>query len=157
MLVAVERERGPAREDDIKLVVTVLLAVLLDDPLSGLVGRVRIDAERPDVEVPSHRAPVQTLLPGDWERLQVVDPRHRVSRLRHVCLLSSSSTTGSTRSAPSTRSSRFSFPAHVLKDASRSPSKPSLPRRSRSSSASASSTSSHSSGGVLPKIAWCMP
>jgi hypothetical protein len=118
-LLAVDRERGPAGEDAVELLVPaherLRLGVLGDDRLS-LVARVRVDPEAADVEVladrASARAARQRVL---FDLVQVRDDEaHRVR--------SSSSTTGSMRSTPSTRSSRFSFPAQALNASSRSPS-----------------------------------
>src|SRR5438093_7489922 len=119
-----------------------LLAVLLDDAVACLLGGVCVHTEGADVEVAPDRPPVQTLV-VDGVGLQLVDSGDGVRLFGHVCLLSSSRTTGSIRFTPSTRSSRFSFPAQLKNASPRSPSYPSLPRRSRSSAASSASTSSH--------------
>ena len=56
-LLAVERERGLARDDDVGLLVPErLLGVLLDDVVAGA-RRVRVDAERVDAERPPDRLP----------------------------------------------------------------------------------------------------
>src|SRR4029079_19629478 len=154
VLLALDVERRPAGDDDVELLSAVLLAMLFDDALAGFRSGVGVDAEGADVELPSDRPPGQALLALDREGLQLADV-HDPSA--HVCLLSSSSTTGSMRSTPSTRSSRFSFADQVKKASPSSPSKPRRASRSRSSAASSSSTSSQSLSGVLPKIARWSP
>ena len=64
VLFALERERRPAGEDDVELVVSVLLAVLLDDALPRFNRGVGVGAERADAEVPPDGPPRQALLAG---------------------------------------------------------------------------------------------
>src|SRR5262249_29420493 len=116
----VEHEARVPADHDVQLFVPVLLlAVLLDQALSGLLRGVGGHAERLDAEVAADREPCEAVLALDREALELVDPGDVVA---HVCLLSSSSTTGSTCSTPSRRSSRFSLPAQVKNASPRSPS-----------------------------------
>src|SRR5262249_32928813 len=87
------------------LVPVGLFGVLLDDPVADLLGRVRVDPERPDAKPPADRPPLEPV--GDWKAVQLVQGRHGGGHRAR----SSSSTTGSIRSTPSTRASRFSCPA----------------------------------------------
>ena len=114
-------ERRPPAGDEVELLMTVALEVLLDDPVAGLLSRVRVDAKRGDSEASAHRPPDEALsLDTDWKTIELVEVRDLVGLLRHVLLRSASRTTGSICSAPSTRSSRFSFPAHCVKASSSS-------------------------------------
>src|SRR5207244_10385273 len=72
VLFALERERRPAGEDDVELVVSVLLAVLLDDALPRFYRGVGVGAERADAEMPPDGPPRQALLAGDGKRLGLV-------------------------------------------------------------------------------------
>ena len=120
--LAVERERRVAADDDVQLLVPagaaagLRLVVLLDDLVADALARVGVDAERADAEPAPHRMPDEAL--GDRDRVELVDvggfPAGAHRRR------SSSSTTGSIRSTPSTRSSRFSVPAHSTNARSRS-------------------------------------
>src|SRR5262249_45144247 len=143
--VSVQREGRVARHDDVHLLVAeLLLGVLLDDPVADLLGRVGVDPEGGDTEPASDRPPLQPF--HDRNAVELVEARDAAGNV----LRSASSTTGSIRSTPFTRSSRFSLPAQRRRAPSRSPSKPSLLRRSESSVARSASTSIHSCAGVLP-------
>ena len=119
-LLAVDGEGRVPGDDDVELLlpaVPVQLVVLLDDD-ARRDGDVRVDAERADVEEVANEVPVVAMV-----RPQALDVRELGDcvGLAHRAR-SSSSTTGSTRRTPSTRSSRFSFPAQLVKASSRSPS-----------------------------------
>ena len=152
-LVVAERERRPAAQDDVHLLVAVLLVVLLDHALARL-RRVRVGAERGDPEPPAHRPPDE-LAVVDRQLLQLVHVRDLVA-LAHPASLSASSTTGSIRSIPSTRSSRFSVPAQAAQRLGQFPVVAEL-GEPLGQLGRASSTASHSSRGVLPKSAWWIP
>src|SRR5207302_10553107 len=105
-LLAAEREPGPAADDHVQLLVAdSLLGVLLDDPVADLLGRVGVDAEGADPEPPPDRTPLEPL--HDRDAVELVEMGNLV---RHAPR-NASSTTGSSRSTPSTRSSGFSLPA----------------------------------------------
>jgi hypothetical protein len=120
LVVAEDEPRPPAR-DEVQLLVTVLLVVLLDDALVTLLGRVGIRPERLYPEPPADGAPEQPLV-VDRVAVELVQMRDFVCLLAQVRLLRASRTTGSICSIPSTRSSRFSFPVQVVKASSSSPS-----------------------------------
>ena len=98
--------------------VAVRLVVLVDDDVARLPRRIGVRTEGGDPEAPPHRMPVEPVTrprPGDLlERRDLPAASHRDR--------SSSSTTGSIDSAPSTRSSRFSFPAQRANASASSPS-----------------------------------
>src|SRR5262249_28768896 len=147
---AVEMECRVSADDDVHLLVTqLLLGVLLDDLSARARRGVRVHPEGGETEAPPDRAPFEPALP-DRNPVEVVEPGDLVTLAHALAFRRASSTTGSMRSIPSTRSSRFSFPAQSLNARARSPSKPSFPSRDRSSSASSASTSTQSSSGVTP-------
>ena len=120
-LVVAQNERRPSADDEVELVVAVLFAVLLDDALVALLGRVRVRAESRDSEPPPDGSPEQPLV-VDREAVELVQVRYFVCLLAQVLLLRASRTTGSICSTPSTRSSRFSFPVHWTNVSASSPS-----------------------------------
>ena len=93
------------------------LVVPLDDVPADGFARVGVDPERPDVELPPQGSPDDALV--DRNRVERVEVRDLPAAHRRR---SSSSTTGSIRSMPSTRSSRFSVPAHSANVVASSPS-----------------------------------
>src|SRR5919197_6457990 len=140
-----------AADDDVYLLVAeLLLGVLLDDLAADTLRGVRIHPERLQAEPTSDRPPDEPGL-ADRDPVEVVEPRDLVPFAHPLAFLSASSTTGSIRSIPSTRSSRFSLPAQSAKACASSPSNPTFARRERISPASVPSTSIQSSGGVTPK------
>ena len=112
-ILAVDRELRAAAEDDVHLLVpagaAAQLVVVLDDVLADALARVDVRPERADPEPAPQRVPDDA---RDRDRVEVVEV-HGLPTRRHR-LRSSSSTTGSMRSAPFTRSSRFSMPAQRL-------------------------------------------
>src|SRR6185437_10825369 len=120
-LLTVQRERRAATDDRVQLLVLeALLGVLLDDLAADLLGRVGVDAEAHEAEVTPDRPPEEAVRDGDGVELVQRGDEEACAVLHRR--RSSSSTTGSIRSIPSTRSSRFSVPAHVANATSRSPS-----------------------------------
>ena len=118
-LVVPENERRPSAGDEVELLVTVLLVVLLDDALGPFLGRVRVRSESADAKAPANGPPEQALV-VDGVAVELVQVGDFVCL--QVLLLNASRTTGSICSIPSTRSSRFSFPVHCVNVSSRSPS-----------------------------------
>ena len=118
-LLAVDRERRASFDDDVDLLVTVrLLGVVLDDLAPDLGSGVGVHSEGLDPETAADRMPLEPVL-ADRERLELGEADDLEA---HDLPLSSSSTTGSICPAPSTRSSRFWFPAQRKRASASSPS-----------------------------------
>src|SRR5205085_702378 len=130
-LFAVDSEDGASHDHDVQLLVLprtrARLVVLLDDEVAR-VRRVGVDPERLDPERAPQRAPLQFVADRDPGGLDLLDARD----LHALALRSASSTIGSTRETPSTRSSRFAAPAQSSNACCRSPLCPSRARRSPS-------------------------
>jgi len=116
-LLVADREPGAAADDDVELLVSVRrLGVFLDDPVADLLRRVGVGAEGLDAEAARDGAPLEPVL--DRDAVELVE----MCRLVRHAFLRVSSTTGSSRSAPSRRSSRFSVPAQRRRAEGKSPS-----------------------------------
>jgi hypothetical protein len=120
-LVVPEDERRASAYDEVQLLVSVFLVVLLDDALVSLLGRIGVRAEGGDSEPAPDRPPEEALV-VDRKAVELVEVCDFVCPFAQVLLLSASRTTGSICSTPSTRSSRFSFPVHWTNACSSSPS-----------------------------------
>ena len=79
-LVAVDREGRPAARNEVELLVPsrplAQLVVVLDEPDPGLLGDVRVDAERLDVEVRPHHRPGRSVAEPERELADVRGPAH---------------------------------------------------------------------------------
>src|SRR4051794_29719243 len=75
-----ELEPGSATLDEVELLVLPILIVLVDDPVSCLATRPRVDPERRDAEVVAHRTPGAATIADLADLLQVGD---RVLAHRH--------------------------------------------------------------------------
>ncbi len=121
--LAVDRERRSPLDHEVELLVALRaradLVVLADDVRAGLGRAPGVDSETADVQMPADRGPSDRRVAG--RDLDLGQRRH-LELLAHDCVLNSSSTTGSIASAPSTRSSRFSFPAQRKRASPSSPS-----------------------------------
>src|SRR5919198_3865889 len=78
VLSAVQREAGPAADDEIELLLPALVLVVLRDELNAAVAAERVDAERADPEVVLERVPVEVV------RIVSRDKRHLVEALDPV-------------------------------------------------------------------------